>query len=300
MELFKRGERMKKLRFSYSILLLLCCFVFSGVSVMADDTMDQNALAGLYGQSEAETESEAVYVDGKLTQSEVDQYVQSYAGMISSLYSFSEEEVQVVQKTSENQSGFEGVFETYEELQKMDLGTFQSYENTEVVENSAKDVHLLFDMVFQKKTVTLDVNIAIYDNLGVNYKNLSIANRDDIMKKTGDKTEETLGGKLQQALANTLMGMGTVFIVLIFISLIISLFRYIPAITQKVNQRKAKQAKQLLPVVPQSKDAGLKGADAAEDSPEDHQELIAVIAAAIAASEQVSTDSFVVRSIRRR
>ena len=33
---------------------------------------------------------------------------------------------------------------------------------------------------------------------------------------------------------------------------------------------------------------------------EDDSELIAVIAAAIAASEQTSTDSFVVRSIRRR
>ena len=33
---------------------------------------------------------------------------------------------------------------------------------------------------------------------------------------------------------------------------------------------------------------------------EDDSELIAVIAATIAASEQTSTDSFVVRSIRRR
>ena len=37
------------------------------------------------------------------------------------------------------------------------------------------------------------------------------------------------------ALLNTLMGMGTVFAVLIFISLIISLFVYIPAVEQKIQ-----------------------------------------------------------------
>ena len=38
-----------------------------------------------------------------------------------------------------------------------------------------------------------------------------------------------------KALLNTLMGMGTVFVVLIFISLLISLFVYIPVLEKKIT-----------------------------------------------------------------
>ena len=37
------------------------------------------------------------------------------------------------------------------------------------------------------------------------------------------------------AFANTLMGMGTVFVMLIFISLLISLFGYIPKLEEKIK-----------------------------------------------------------------
>ena len=40
----------------------------------------------------------------------------------------------------------------------------------------------------------------------------------------------------EQALLNTLMGMGTVFAVLIFISLLISLFVYIPSIERALKK----------------------------------------------------------------
>ena len=63
MEPFKRGDQMKKLRYIFSVILLLTCFVFSGVSVRADDTLDENALAGMYAQPEAETEPESTYAN---------------------------------------------------------------------------------------------------------------------------------------------------------------------------------------------------------------------------------------------
>ena len=47
--------------------------------------------------------------------------------------------------------------------------------------------------------------------------------------------EQTKSEIMSKALLNTLMGMGTVFAVLIFISLIISLFVYIPAVEQKIQ-----------------------------------------------------------------
>ena len=96
---------------------------------------------------------------------------------------------------------------------------------------------------------------------------------------------------LEKAGLNTLLGMGTVFIVLIFISIIISLFKYIPAL-QKAFSSKPKTAETpiALPVKTVEK----------QEETIDNKELIAVIAAAIAAAEGTSTDGFVVRSIKRR
>ena len=48
----------------------------------------------------------------------------------------------------------------------------------------------------------------------------------------------TMGEKMAKAGLNTLMGMGTVFAVLIFISFLISLFKYIPAIQNVFGKKK--------------------------------------------------------------
>ena len=99
----------------------------------------------------------------------------------------------------------------------------------------------------------------------------------------------TLGEKMEKAALNTLMGMGTVFVVLILISLIISCFRFIGNLE---NLGKKKET----PVVTSAPEPVV-----VEETPlTDDLELVAVITAAIAASEGTSTDSFVVRSIHRR
>ena len=94
---------------------------------------------------------------------------------------------------------------------------------------------------------------------------------------------------LQRAGLNTLMGIGTVFLMLIFLSFVISLFKYVPALVEG----KKKTASEAAPA-PAVIAAGSSEEEAADDG-----ELIAVIAAAIAASEGTSTDDFVVRSIRK-
>ena len=97
---------------------------------------------------------------------------------------------------------------------------------------------------------------------------------------------------LKKAGLNTLLGMGTVFVVLIFISFIISLFKFIPAIQNKFSKKPpAETKKETSAAAP----APVEVVPATDDS-----ELIAVISAAIAASEGTSTDGFVVRSIKRR
>ena len=99
-----------------------------------------------------------------------------------------------------------------------------------------------------------------------------------------------IGEILTKAGLNTLLGMGTVFAVLIFLALVISMMKYIPMILDKLTKKEA------APAAP----APVVEAPAAEENVADDLELIAVITAAIAAQEGTSTDGFVVRSIRRR
>ena len=79
----------------------------------------------------------------------------------------------------------------------------------------------------------------------------------------------------------------------IFISLIISLFKYIPAIENALKKKPKEVEKEVVeePVVEEVSE---------EQDVTDDTELVAVIAAAIAAADGTTTDGFVVRSIRRR
>lgn len=97
------------------------------------------------------------------------------------------------------------------------------------------------------------------------------------------------GELMAKAALNTLLGMGTVFSVLILIMLIISAFGYIPKPQSDQPVKKAPvPAKVEAPVVEET----------AEEA--DDYALVAVIAAAVAAyTGQTTTDGFVVRSIKK-
>ena len=110
----------------------------------------------------------------------------------------------------------------------------------------------------------------------------------------------TTGEKLAKAGMNTLMGMGTVFLVLIFISLVIGGFKYINQWEKRSKEKAAHaQAPAAAPSAPAAQPAAVAGA--VEEDLTDDLELVAVITAAIAASMgSTSTDGLVVRSIRRK
>ena len=106
---------------------------------------------------------------------------------------------------------------------------------------------------------------------------------------------EDLGEAMARAGLNTLIGMGTVFVVLILISMIINGFAVIPKL-QKAFSKKADEGQS----VKENAAPVVQAEEPAVDETDD-LELVAVIAAAIAASEgATSTDGFVVRSIIRR
>lgn len=106
-------------------------------------------------------------------------------------------------------------------------------------------------------------------------------------------TDTTIGAKMKTAALNTLIGLVVVFAMLFFLSGIISLFKHFNKIGAKKNNSETNslEAERASVVVPQQ--------EIEEEELIDDGELVAVIAAAIAASENTSADGFVVRSIRK-
>lgn len=121
-----------------------------------------------------------------------------------------------------------------------------------------------------------------------------VINTDYTLESGAINPSYTTGEKMGKAGMNTLIGMGTVFVVLIFISFIISLFKYISVFE---NRNKAKKEAAATPAA--STQEAVAPVVAEEEDLADDLELVAVITAAIAASEGTSTDGLVVRSIRK-
>ena len=109
----------------------------------------------------------------------------------------------------------------------------------------------------------------------------------------GVTVAKTTGEKLENAGLNTLLGMGMAFTILVLISLIISLF---PILFGGGSKKKRESDKE---IAQKAMDNTINQIAEQEDLSSD-AELVAVIAAAIAAYEgSGSTDGFRVRSIRK-
>ncbi|MCR5792161.1 MAG: OadG family protein [Lachnospiraceae bacterium] len=167
---------------------------------------------------------------------------------------------------------------------KKEAGEFKEVHSTTVsdengtitctVQAAYTDSNISFVVEFDKDTADRGyVYLAADDN----YKIDLVGESDDML---------SLGEKMARAGMNTLMGMGIVFLTLIFISFIISNFVHI----QKFANRK-KETPAAAPAA--------SVASATDENLADDLELVAVISAAIAASETCDS-GFVVRSIRRR
>lgn len=190
-------------------------------------------------------------------------------------------------------------------LAKDDLGKFQSIDSKKV-EMLDGDYMLTMESTFEKHPMTLTM-ITDYEG---NITSLSF------------NVNYTMGEKMEQAFMNMIMGMGTVFIVLIFISWIISRFKYINVWEKNMKEKQAAKEQAAAPKTVPTRPAApapaapapvtapapvLAAAPAPVEEPEpvcedlsDDMELVAVITAAIAASQSVPVEGLVVRSIRRK
>lgn len=158
-----------------------------------------------------------------------------------------------------------------------EIGEFKGATGYEV-KNSSDQVEIIVNIACENGDGTVD--IVLDENL-------------QISSVTTEATK-TFGQLMKGAALNMVLGMGTVFVVLILIIFIISAFSVIPKIEASMAKKKAAKAPQAAAVE--------KAVTQIEKNEElsDDLELVAVIAAAIAASEgAASTDGFVVRSIKR-
>lgn len=108
-----------------------------------------------------------------------------------------------------------------------------------------------------------------------------------------DEAGKSMESLLETATVYAAIGIGTVFAVLVFISLLIACFKFIHKWETGKNAQKAVPAPAPVPVP-----ATAPAAPASEDLSDD-AELVAVITAAIAAYTGTSSNGLVVRSIRR-
>lgn len=161
---------------------------------------------------------------------------------------------------------------------------FGAYVDTEAdtftVAKSGKTLTSDVTLKFEKKDVDFQV---VYDYYSMEITGLTV------------EPIYSLGHKLQNAGLNTLISMSVVFAVLILISLLISCFKIFPYLEQK------KAAKAAAAAGTETAQEPVNTQVTANEQPvSDDTELVAVIAAAIAASTGTSTSDFVVRSINRR
>lgn len=98
---------------------------------------------------------------------------------------------------------------------------------------------------------------------------------------------------MKQAALNTIMGLGIVFIALAFLAWLISKLHIIPDMIEGRAKKNAPAE------APKAAPAPVAAAPVEEEEYVDDLELVAVITAAIAASQNTSSDGFVVRSIKK-
>lgn len=189
---------------------------------------------------------------------------------------------------------------TYDELEKFMADyigfSVDGYAFANAVDSFQKGISEAGEIVsIGEPVVTLDGNEIIVDvecQCEKRFADVEMIFTNDVynprMTSAAFNARYTLGEKMSKAGLNTVIGMGTVFVMLIVISFIISLFGLFSGGGRKKDKTE------------DGIDRAVKQIEKNETAEMGDAKLVAVIAAAIAAYEgTTSTDGFVVRSIRK-
>lgn len=205
----------------------------------------------------------------------------------------------------------ENCVEALGSMQGMDASYYAEYPEVEAALNSLNDASEelgnYIGIVSGSSACTISdsqavVNVLVQGDKLYNGGKQRTANAEVILDEQGMVSctytiKYDMNELMAKAGLNTLLGMGTVFTVLILISLIISCFKFIPKIQEAFSNRKNQKAA----AAEATADRVVEQIAVKEETAyTDDLELVAVITAAIAASEGTSADGFVVRSIIRR
>lgn len=159
---------------------------------------------------------------------------------------------------------------------KEELGAFVEVTDAELsADGQAITGHAKYEKINDKTTVTVTYSV----------------NQEAQTVKIEWDIAYPMGILMERAALNTVMGLGIVFLTLLFLSALIGQLHIIPDTIEKMSKKKEAPAAAPSPAA----------APVVEEEEElvDDLELVAVITAAIAASENTSGDGFVVRSIKK-
>ncbi len=198
----------------------------------------------------------------------------------------------IVQKTLAEATGDESTASIYEaQLEaREDMGDLKKVNMDEgsvvLLADGSYTVVIPVDFTEGTKKYVMNINMAT-QQIQAEFTDMS----------AGVVEDTSLGTLLKTATVYTIIGIGTVFLVLIFISLLISCFKYIHA-WEEGKKKAAAPAPKAAPapaVKPVAAAPAVTGPDLSDDA-----ELVAVMTAAIAAYEGSATSNgLIVRSIRR-
>lgn len=211
-----------------------------------------------------------------VTEDEVANYKSAAETLISQIAGFSDEEIETY--LAQNDAFTTATMESWKGV-KDELGAYSSIVSQDVEKDG--DV-VTISTVAQFEKAKADVVLML--DLGQQmYTSMTYS------------VQYSLAANMQRAGMNTLMGIGIVFLMLVFLSFVIGLFKYIEKF-QNVGKKKAAEE---APKAEEAPAPAIAQSEAADEDFADDLELVAVISAAIAAYENTSGDSFVVRSIKK-
>lgn len=222
------------------------------------------------------TMSVCAFAADTVTEDEVANYKSAAETLISQIAGFSDEEIETY--LAQNDAFTTATMESWKGV-KDELGAYSSIVSQDVEKDG--DV-VTISTVAQFEKAKADVVLML--DLGQQmYTSMTYS------------VQYSLAANMQRAGMNTLMGIGIVFLMLVFLSFVIGLFKYIEKF-QNVGKKKAAEE---APKAEEAPAPAIAQSEAADEDFADDLELVAVISAAIAAYENTSGDSFVVRSIKK-
>lgn len=222
------------------------------------------------------TMSVCAFAADEVTDDEVANYKSAAETLISQIAGFSDEEIETY--LAQNDAFTTATMESWKGV-KDELGAYSSIVSQDVEKDG--DV-VTISTVAQFEKAKADVVLML--DLGQQmYTSMTYS------------VQYSLAANMQRAGMNTLMGIGIVFLMLVFLSFVIGLFKYIEKF-QNVGKKKAAEE---APKAEEAPAPTIAQSEAADEDFADDLELVAVISAAIAAYENTSGDSFVVRSIKK-